>query len=277
MKKSIGIFSGLLLAAAVVLAVPATVKAQGMPCTEATLKQFQANKAVADQELAQAEALKAQADANVVALKAQGVTGLQLLQATDAATNAANIVAAYKGKVANAQAAIDNIASRGGTEQYYLDMETKWKNRANLDSIKVQLDGQNQITAGALNQLKLLQGELLKQQANAAANPAFAGSVATIQAQVNAAQATYDAAKAKSDALAAQYAQTAAVANWATDADNAQYDAFVRGYAESVKKEFEYVIKDKDGTKYDRVETYWLLNRNGGWGRPNEYAIRWFE
>ncbi|MDO4188403.1 MAG: hypothetical protein Q4D29_05370 [Lachnospiraceae bacterium] len=277
MKKVIGLFSSLFLAATVIVAVSTTVNAQGMPCTEDTLRQFQANKAVADQELAQAEALKVQADANVAALKAQGVTGLQLLQATDAATNAANIVAAYKGKVQNAQTAIDNISSRGATEQYYLDMETKWKNRANLDSIKVQLDGQNQITAAALEQLRNLQAELLKQQTNAASNPSFAASVAIVQNQVNAAQATYEAAKAKSDALAASYAQIAGTGNWATDADNAQYDAFVKGYAWNTRVEYDYVVKDREGKNYDKTAILWYRNENGGWNQPNEFAIRWFE
>lgn len=254
MKKLISVMLGAIIAAAVVVAIPASVKAQGMPCTEATLKQFQDNLAAAKQELAVAEATKAQADANVVALRAQGATGLELLVATDAATNAANIVAAYKGKVANCEASVNNIASRGATEQYYLDMEDKWKERAKIDSIGVQLEGAKQITSAALTQYKNMQAELLKQQNNAATNPAYAASLAVIQQQTQAAEAIYLARKAESDALAAQYAQLLNTLNFATDADNAAYDAFVRAYGANMR----------DPKAIGDV-------------RPNEWSIRWFE
>ena len=283
MKKGLSILAGTVLAAAMMIVAPATVKAEGMPCTEATLQQFQANLAVAKQELAQAQAAKAQADANVVALRAQGVEGLQLLQATDAATNAANIVNAYQYKVTLAEQSVGNIASRGATEQYYLDMEAKWKNRANLDSIKTQLEGQNQITSAALEQLRMLQGELAKQQNNAASNPALAANVTAMQAQVAAAEAAYNAAQAKSNELAAQYAQIAGVPNWATDADNAAYDAFVRNYATSLKKPYTYTTKNEKGEDVEKTVHYYDgYNQNStlvlyeGF-KPNEWAIRWFE
>lgn len=294
MMKKLSVLAGMILAAAVIVATPATVKAQGMPCTEDTLKQFEVNLAAAKQELAVAQAAKAQADANVAALKAQGVTGLELLIATDAATNAGNIVSAYQHKVNGAQASVDSIISRGATEQYYLDMEAKWKNRASLDAIKVQLEGQNQITSAALTQLKTLQGELAKQQSNLAGNPSFAASVAAVQSAVNSAEANYLAAKAKSDALAAQYAQAAGTLNFATDADNEAYKAFVMNYATSLQKDFIYASKDDNGDDVDKVIKYYdSYNRNSTPykeesshringshdipGQPNEWAIRWFE
>ena len=177
MKKIFGLMIGTALAAALVTATPKDVNAAGMPCTETTIAQAQALKAQADQELAVAVAAKAQADANVVALQAAGVTGLELLQATDAATNAANVVAAYQGKVQNAQTFIDNIVSRGNTEQYYLDMETKWANRCSLDDVQNKLNGANSITSAAFSKVQVLQGELAKAIANAAANPGLAANV----------------------------------------------------------------------------------------------------
>lgn len=283
--KKLSVLAGMLLAAAMVVIAPATVKAEGLPCTEDTLKQFQANLAVAQQELAAAQAAKAQADANVAALKAQGVTGLQLLQATDAATNAANMVGAYQHKVNGAQASVANIASRGKTEQYVLDYEAKVKERCKLDAIKVELDGANQLTAGALNQVKNLQGELAKAQANAAANPALAGNVTAMQSAVASAEATYAQAKAKSDALAAQYAQALGTLNFATDADNAAYVNFVKNYGKSLRQEF--LITFKDGTTVPYM-LYTDYNRNNSgaeqqdeyvwsYGQPNEWAVRWWE
>lgn len=275
--KKISVIAGMIIAAAMVIVTPATVKAAGMPCTEDTIKQFQATLQAAQQELAVVQQAKAQADANVTALKAQGATGLELLVATDAATNAANVVSAYQHKVNCAQQNLNAIISRGNTEQYYLDYEAAVKARANLDSIKVQLDGQNQVTSAALTQLKNLQAELAKQQANAASNPGLAGNVATVQAQVNAAQATYEAQKAKSDALAASYAQTAAAGGWATDADSAQYNAFVKNYALSNMNTYTWLHDCKDGETREHSFGYWDYNKNGGYGQPNEWAIRWFE
>ncbi|MCI6331940.1 MAG: hypothetical protein MR780_07730, partial [Lachnospiraceae bacterium] len=225
--KKLSAFAGIVLAAAMVVLTPATVKADGLPCTEDTIKQFSANLEAAKQELSVAIAQKAQADANVAALKAQGVSGLELLIATDAATNAANIVSAYQHKVNGAQASLDSIVSRGKTEQYVLDYEAKVKERCKLDSIKVQLDGANEITSAALTQLKNVQAELVKAQVNAAANPSLAGNVPAFQSAVATAEASYLKAKANSDALAMQYANALNTLNFATDADNAAYVDFV--------------------------------------------------
>lgn len=273
MKKLIGIACGLLASAAVVAVTPTSANAAGMPCTEATITQFQNNLAAAKAELAQVEALKAQADANVAALKAQGVTGLQLLQATDAATNAANVVASYKFKVQNAQTSLDNIVGRGNVEQYYLNMEAKWKDRAQLDSVKTKLDGANQITSAALTQLNNVKGLLACATADAASNPALAGNVATLQAQVTAAEQNYAAKKAESDALAAQYANLLGTLNYATDADNAAYIAFVNNYGTNMAKQ--YTVTDKDG-KEVTLFTYYNTNPYD-LNKPNEWAIRWFE
>lgn len=275
MKKLISITLGVLAAAAVIVASPVDVKAQGMPCTEATLKEFQANKAKAEQELAQVEAVKAQADANVAALKAQGATGLALLQATDAATNAANMVQAYKGKVANCQASIDAIVGRGAVEQYYLDMEAKWKDRMVIDGIETQLKGAQQIAGAALTQLNSLKGALASQQVNAASNPALAANVTALQAQVVAAEADYATKKAAADALAAQYAQQKASLNWATNADNAAYGKFVEAYGTNLATQYKlYNPETKEAepafTYYSNVPEYDLR-------KPNEWSIRWFE
>lgn len=280
--KKISVLTGMLLAAAMVVVAPTSAKAAGMPCTEATIKEFQANLAVAQQELAQVQAAKVQADANVTALRAQGVTGLELLQATDAATNAANVVSAYQNKVICAQQNLDAIISRGNTEQYVLDYEAKVKDRTKLDAIQVQLDGANQVTSAALTQLKNLQGEFAKAQANAASNPALAGNVITIQSQVNAAEAAYNQAKACSDTLAIQYAQAKGTLNFATNEDNAAYVEFVKNYATDLKVPHTYTTnvngKDVETTVY-YFDGY---NRNSTWvwgegWKPNEWAVRWFE
>ena len=213
MKKLIGMTLGVLAAAAFIIATPATVKAQGMPCTELTLKEFQANKDAAVKELAQAQAVKAQADAKVAQLRAQGVTGLELQQATDAAFNAANLVNAYQYKVNNCQISIDAISGRGAVEQYYLDMEEKWKGRCAIDNTKGQLDGALQMTAAAAEQVNTLRTALVNQTANAAINPGFLSNVEMIKAQLAAAEADYAAKKATSDALAVQYEQQKAVAS----------------------------------------------------------------
>ena len=289
--KKISVLTGMLLAAAMVVVAPASAKAAGMPCTEATIKEFQANLAVAQQELAQVQAAKVQADANVTALRAQGVTGLELLQATDAATNAANVVSAYQHKVSCAQQSLDAIISRGNTEQYVLDYEAKVKDRTKLDAIQVQLDGANQVTSAALTQLKNLQSELVKAQVNAASNPALAGNVTAIQAQVNAAEVAYNQAKANSDALALQYAQAKATLNFATNEDNAAFDAFVRGYATSLRQEYVYTSKNNKGEDIEKSKLYYPnRNKNSNiweseyygqgvinWAQPNEWAVRWFE
>lgn len=275
MKKFISMTLGILATAAVIAVSPVDVKAQGMPCTEATLKEFQANKAIAEKELAQVEAVKAQADANVAALKAQGVTGLALLQATDAATNAANMVQAYKGKVANCQTSIDAITGRGAVEQYYLDMEAKWKDRAVIDGIETKLKGAQQIEGAALTQLNSLKNALAGQQVAAAANPALAANVTALQAQVTAAEADYAAKKAAADALAAQYAQQKATLNWATNEENAAYGKFVADYGTNLATQYkvwngEKEVEEVAFTYYSNVPPYDLK-------KPNEWSIRWFE
>ena len=275
MKKLISMTLGVLAAAAVIVASPVDVKAQGMPCTEATLKEFQANKAKAEQELAQVEAVKAQADANVAALKAQGATGLALLQATDAATNAANMVQAYKGKVANCQASIDAIVGRGAVEQYYLDMEAKWKDRMVIDGIETQLKGAQQIAGAALTQLNSLKGALASQQVNAASNPALAVNVTALQAQVAAAEADYATKKATADALAAQYAQQKASLNWATNADNDAYGKFVEAYGTNIATQ--YKLYNQDTKEWEPIFTYYSNVPEYDLRKPNEWSIRWFE
>ena len=255
MKKYLGFALGMLAAAAVVAITPATVKAQGMPCTEATLKDAQANLEVAQKELAQAIALKQQADANVETLKAQGAKGLELQIATDAAFNAGNVVSMYAHKVNGAQATVDSVVRRGAVEQYYLDMEAKWKDRGKLDAIKTQLEGANQVTAAAAEQLKVLNEALVQQKGNAAANPALAGNAAAMEAQVAAAQANYAAKKAASDELAAQYAQLKASLNWATNEENDAYGKFINAYGEE--------------------QGEWDGRNNVA--RTNEWSVRWFE
>lgn len=267
MKKIIGFALGMLAAVAVIVAAPASVKADYLPCTQDTINQFKANKAVAEQELAQVQAVKAQADAKVAALKAQGVTGLELLQATDAATNAANMVKDYMGKVQYCQASIDNIIGRGQIENYYLNMEAKWKDRAVIDNIETQLTGARQVESAALEQLNVLKATLAGQQVQAASNPAFAANVATLQAQVAQAEANYAAKKAAADALAAQYAQQKASLNWATNADNAAYNQFVTDFINGTK--VEATLIGCDGKEYK--VSYWDPTK------PTEWAIRWFE
>ena len=283
--KKLSTFAGIVLAAAMVVFTPATVKADGLPCTEDTIKQFSANLEAAKQELSVAIAQKAQADANVAALKAQGVSGLELLIATDAATNAANIVSAYQHKINGAQASLDSIVSRGKTEQYVLDYEAKVKERCKLDSIKVQLDGANEITSAALTQLKNVQAELVKAQVNAAANPSLAGNVPAFQSAVATAEASYLKAKANSDALAMQYANALNTLNFATDADNAAYVDFVENYATSLRVETVHVHADGTTETWRKYPGYNANNSGpmeiayGVWsnGKPNEWAVRWWE
>lgn len=283
--KKLSAFAGIVLAAAMVVLTPATVKADGLPCTEDTIKQFSANLEAAKQELSVAIAQKAQADANVAALKAQGVSGLELLIATDAATNAANIVSAYQHKVNGAQASLDSIVSRGKTEQYVLDYEAKVKERCKLDSIKVQLDGANEITSAALTQLENVQAELVKAQVNAAANPSLAGNVPAFQSAVATAEASYLKAKANSDALAMQYANALNTLNFATDADNAAYVDFVENYATSLRVETVHVHADGTTETWRKYPGYNANNSGpmeiayGVWshGKPNEWAVRWWE
>ena len=283
--KKLSAFAGIVLAAAMVVLTPATVKADGLPCTEDTIKQFSANLEAAKQELSVAIAQKAQADANVAALKAQGVSGLELLIATDAATNAANIVSAYQHKVNGAQASLDSIVSRGKTEQYVLDYEAKVKERCKLDSIKVQLDGANEITSAALTQLKNVQAELVKAQVNAAANPSLAGNVPAFQSAVATAEAAYLKAKANSDALATQYANALNTLNFATDADNAAYVDFVSDYATSLRVETVHTFADGSTETWRWYPNYNANNSGpmqlayGVWsyGQPNEWAVRWWE
>ena len=283
--KKLSTFAGIILAAAMVILTPATVKADGLPCTEDTIKQFSANLLAAKQELEVAKAQKAQADANVAALKASGVSGLELLIATDAATNAANIVSAYEHKVNGAQASLDAIVSRGKTEQYVLDYEAKVKERCKLDSIKVQLDGANEITSAALTQLKNVQAELLKAQVNAAANPSLAGNISAFQSAVATAEAAYLQAKANSDALAMQYANALNTLNFATDADNAAYVDFVDNYGTSLRVETVHTFSDGTTETWRKYPDYNANNSgpmeiaNGVWsyGKPNEWAVRWWE
>jgi len=271
MKKLLGLTLGVMAAAAVIISAPSVVKAEGMPCTELTLKEFQANKDAALKELAQVQAQKAAADAKVEQLKAQGVTGLELQQATDAAFNAANLVTAYQYKVNNCQIAINNISGRGSVEQYYLDMEEKWKGRCAIDNTKGQLDGALQITAAAMERVNTLKTALVNQQANAAVNPGYAANVAQIQAELAAAEADYAAKKATSDALQAQYQQQMATLNWATNEDNAAWGAFVANWGSGMKTDVkEY---DKDGNE---VVVYSYYGDYHQTEKPNEWSIRWF-
>lgn len=283
MKKLISKTLVMLAAAAVVALIPATVKAEGMPCTEATLKGFLEYQTACEQELAKAQADKAACDANVAALKAQGVTGLDLQVATDAAFNAGNAVMMYQHKLNGAKANVEAITGRGKVEQYHLDMEGKWKERGLIDNTQTSYDSAKQLAAGALEQLNVLKTALVNQQANAIANPALAANAQAMEAQVAQAEANYQALKANADALYAQLEQQKATLNWATNSDNAQYADFVVNYGKgNGKNVYSY---DKDGnpilqyTKYgegqmdwdNKVITYDVTKA------PNEWSIRWFE
>lgn len=230
MKKITRIALGMIAALAVAMLAPQVVKAEGMPCTEATLKGFLEYQATCEQELATVKQAKAQADADVAALKAAGVSGLELQIATDKAFNAGNLVQMYEHKLNGAKANVAFGTGRGKVSQYHLDMEAKWAGRMEVDGTQTKLDAANQLTAAAKEQLNILQTALVNQKANAAANPALAANVTAMEAQVAQAEATYAQRKAESDALAAQVAQEKATLNWATNADNDQYAAFVKNY-----------------------------------------------
>lgn len=267
MKRFIKLALSMVFAACVVTISSASVKADYLSCTQATIDQFKANKAAAEMELAQAEALKAAADAKVAQLKAANVTGLELLQATDAATNAANLVNDYKGKVQYCQNSINNIVGRGEIENYYLNMEAKWKDRAAIDAIETQLTGAKQVESAALENLNVLKATLAGQQSLAASNPVFAANVATLSAQVAQAEADYAAKKAAVAALTAQYAQAKGTLNWATDGDNAAYNKFVTDYINGTK--LTATLLDCNGNEYK--VSYWDPTK------PTEWSIRWFE
>lgn len=271
MKKAIGIILSAFTAAAVVALTPVVVKAEGMPCTEATLKEFIANKEAADRELLAAQAAKAEADANVAMLKAQGVTGLELLIATDAATNADNVVKAYMGKVSNAQIAIDTIKGRGAVEQYYLDMEVKWKNRAAIDNLLTQIDGEKQLVGGLYTQLENLKSTTASLMSSTS-DPQIK---AELDAKVLAAEADYANEKAKLDALQAECNTLLAQDNWATNEDNENYGKFVRDYINGPGQD--YIIHDYDTNtdinlgRYHYQEGNWYIQ-----DYPTEWSIRWF-
>jgi hypothetical protein len=82
-----------------------------------------------------------------------------------------------------------------------------------------------------------------------------------------------------------QYANALNTLNFATDADNAAYVDFVTNYGTSLRKE--YLITFPSGTteKYLLYDNY---NRNNSgpeqqdayvwsYGKPNEWAVRWWE
>lgn len=227
MKKLGIILAGVLASLVCVAVAPKTVSAMGMPCTETEMAKAQAMIAAANQQIAVCEAAKQAAEANYNLVAASNATELEKLVAYNDFVNKTNQLAYsifWKGEC---EKYYNNAYSRGWSEQYQLDMQGKWANRATVDTLKQAAVNKQDIANQALNQLNNLKSALQVQSQAAATNTGLCDVVNQLTAQVAQAEADYQA-KAQAAQAAAIEAQNAVNnLNWATNDDNAAYNSYV--------------------------------------------------
>ena len=161
---------GVALGAAVMVMTPDIAHA-GYQCTYDSINEGKALKAQYEVELAQAKVNKAQADAAVTQLRAQGASQLELLVATDHATNCEHLVRAALDRVNNAQKYIENATNRLYWEDQYMNVMGLWKNQANLDLARQSRDGAKEAYNNAAAAVELTKNCIASQTLLSSANP----------------------------------------------------------------------------------------------------------
>lgn len=222
-------------AAAVAFVAPSTVKAEGMPCTEAELVKAEAQLANAYQTVAACQAAKDQAEANYNMVKNSGASELEKLVASDDLTNKINQLAYANYLVEEANRYIANVKSRAFSEQYELDMRVKWAGRADHDTLIQDAINKQDIANTALAMLNNLKGALAVQEAAAATNPGLTDVVNSLKAQVAQAEVDYANKKAAADAAIAAKTLGDTTINYATNGDQGAYETYVKACIDATK------------------------------------------
>lgn len=236
MKKLGLILAGIVLSAACVVIAPASVKAMGMPCTETEMSRAQAQIEAAKQQVAACTVAKQQAEANYNAIANTGATELEKLVAYNDFVNKTNQLSYAIFWQAECQKYYDNAYSRAWSEQYKLDMNTKWANRATVDTLKMDANNKQDIANQALKQLNDLKGALAVQAEAAKINPGLNDVVNQLNAKIAQMDADYQAKAAAAVAAQAAYQNAVSTLNFATNADNDAYFKYVQICIDAVKE-----------------------------------------
>lgn len=236
MKKFSLVLVGALMSLAIITIAPKTVSAMGMPCTQTEMDKALAQVEAAKQQVAACTVAKQQAEANYSAVSKTNCTELEKLVAYNDLVNKTNQLSYAVFWQNECQKYYDNAYSRAWSEQYKLDMNTKWANRATVDTLKMEATNKQDIANQALNQLNDLKNTLAYQTECAKSNAGLMGVVNELTAKVAQTEADYQAKAAAAALAQTNYQNASATLNFATNEDNAQYFAYVQKCVDAVKQ-----------------------------------------
>lgn len=251
--KKLGIIAlGIAMSAVFAFTAPTTVKAEGMPCTEAELQKAEAQMASAQAEVAKCAYAKALADWNFQLVMASNPSDLDKTIAYDNMVNKNNQLDYARSLVYNAQLYIDAVKSRARSEQIELDMRVKWANRAEIDRAKLNADNAQDIANSAKASVDNIARELAGVDQS---NPGLANVYNILNTALVNAQADYAAKQLRANELKAIYEYEINNLNWATNEDQANYDFYVRSCIEA-SREFAEKNDLKVPTDHDIMHWY---------------------
>ncbi len=187
MKKLLMAVTGVCFGVVLFVAVPE--KAYAYPCTIDIINSARAQKSAADAELLAALANQAAANQAVTAVKASGASQLELQQAYDNASTAANLVHAAVDKVNNAQAFIDNATKRLATEDEYEANVVKWGNQVKIANAKHEATYAKQVADYAAAVVAATKQGIASRASQISVSPSLQGQMDSLTASLPALEA----------------------------------------------------------------------------------------
>lgn len=207
MKKSLYFLAAVFSFVAVAVVSPKTVKADPLPCTITYLEEAKAQKAAADAALEAAKADLAVKQAQYDAVKNTG-SEIEKLVASDALTNAQNVVAWHVSRVNDAQTFINNVMEKWQVEDA---ADNAVHALYDLNVVQANLLGANNaqdIANMAAARIKMVQQQIIGYQAALATSPSLQSQIDALNAQLPALIADYEAKQADANARRAAYYQS---------------------------------------------------------------------
>lgn len=187
MKKLLMAVTGICFGAVLFVAVPQ--RAYAYPCTIDIINNAKAQKSAAAAELLAAQANQAAANQTVIALKASGASLLEVQQAYDNASTAANLVRVAVDKVNNAQAFIDNATKRLAAEDEYEANVVKWNNQVKIANAKHEATYAKQAADYAAAVLAITRQDIASRASQLAISPSMQGQIDLLTATIPALEA----------------------------------------------------------------------------------------
>jgi len=193
MKKLMMLLSGVLMGAIIVLASPVDAKA-ALSCTYDIIRDANGNILNASENYEKALANLAAAQANLNAVKAsKTATELELTQASDAVTNAANVAHWWLDQVNNSKTYLGNITDREKFEDKFAANRAALADLTKLQAAKTDADGALNIANAVLTQIKDVEKAIAGYKQQLATSPSVQTQIDELTVKLNALNADYTA------------------------------------------------------------------------------------